>query len=235
VVRPGAPEKTYADLKGRNIGVSDFGGTEYPVTRNVLRSLGVDPDRDVKWTSVGNGVPAGVALQRGAIDALAYYDTGFGQIEAAGIPIVFLPRPAGLPMVGGQFLMAQRQRIESDRALMIGYGRSVAKASIFLLTDATAGARAFLKMYPETAPRGSTEEEGVKSILEAISRRVKLYAPPYPGAKMGSINPVEFTTEAKMNDLTIGPLDRYYTNELIDAIDDFDVEAIKAQARTYKA
>ena len=70
-----------------------FGTTEYPVTRNVLRSLGLDPDKDVKWTAVGNGIPAGVALERGAIDALAYYDTGFGQIEAAGMAFDMLPRP----------------------------------------------------------------------------------------------------------------------------------------------
>ena len=233
-VKPGSAVKAYAELKGKNIGVSDFGGTEYPVTRNVLRSLGLDPDRDVKWTSVGNGVPAGVALERGAIDALAYYDTGFGQIEATGIALAYLPRPANLPMVGGQFLMAQRKLIVTERALMIGYGRSVAKASVFLLANATAGALAFLKMYPETAPRGSSQEEGVKSILEAISRRVKLYAPPYPGARMGSINPDEFTTEARMNDLTITGLDRYYTNELIDAINDFDAQKIRAAAQAYK-
>ncbi len=63
------------------------------MTKNVLRSLGIDPDKDVKWTAVGNGIPAGVALDRGAIDALAYYDTGFGQIEAAGMAIEMLPRP----------------------------------------------------------------------------------------------------------------------------------------------
>ena len=37
------------------------------------------------WIAVGAGVTAGVALQRGVIDALAYFDTGFGQIDAAGI------------------------------------------------------------------------------------------------------------------------------------------------------
>ena len=86
-VLPGSPIKSYQELKGNNIGVSAFGGTEYPVTRHVLRCLGIDPDKDVKWISVGNGLPAGLALQRGVIDALAYYDTGFGQIEAAGIKL----------------------------------------------------------------------------------------------------------------------------------------------------
>ncbi|WP_164252393.1 ABC transporter substrate-binding protein, partial [Stenotrophomonas maltophilia] len=75
VVKPSSAIRCYADLKGKRVGVSDFGATEYPVTRNVLKTLGIDPDADVKWIAVGNGVQAGVALQRDAIDALAYYDT----------------------------------------------------------------------------------------------------------------------------------------------------------------
>src|SRR5216110_931365 len=216
------------------IGVSDFAGTEYPVTRNVLKSLQIDPDNDVKWVAVGNGVPAGVALDRSAIDALAYYDTGFGQIEAAGIGMQFLPRPKDLPMVGGQFLMAKKSMLKGDRALLIGFGRSVSKASRFLLADPTAGAKAFLDMYPETAPRGSSTEDAVKAVLVAIGRRIKLYEPPYPNAKMGSINPQEFKTEAELNGLKISDYSAFYTNELIDAIDNYDVKKVQAQAVAYK-
>ncbi len=232
-VKPGSTVTSYEELKGKNIGVSDFAGTEFPVTKNVLRSLGIDPEKDVKWTAVGNGIPAGVALDRGAIDALAYYDTGFGQIEAAGMQLDMLPRPDKLPMVGGQFLMAQRARIEVDRALFVGYGRSVAKASVFLLANPSAGAKAFLKMYPETAPRGSNAEQAVKSVLEAISRRIKLYEPPYKNAKMGSINGQEFSTEAQMNGWDIKDFTKIYTNDLIEEINKFDVEQIRAQARAY--
>lgn len=232
-VKPGSALKTYTDLKGKNIGVSDFGGTEYPVTRNVLKNLGIDPDRDVKWTAVGGGVPAGVALQRGAVDALAYYDTGFGLIEGAGIPFEILTRPQGLPMIGGQFLMTLRDKLKTDRALMVGFGRSAAKASTFLLANPTAGAKAFLKLYPETAPRGSSEEEAVKAVLVAVSRRIKLYQPPYPGFKMGQINPDEFTTEMALNGMEAKDLSRFYTNDLIDDINAFDAEAVKAQAMSY--
>jgi NitT/TauT family transport system substrate-binding protein len=234
-VTPTSTVKSYEDLKGKNIGVSDFGGTEYPVTRNVLRSLGIDPDKDVKWIAVGAGVPAGVALQRGAIDALAYYDTGFGQIEAAAIALTYLPRPKNLPMVGGQFLMAQKSLLAEQRATLVGVGRAITKASFFMLANPKAGAQAFLQMYPETAPRGSSEAEAVKSVLEAVARRIKLYEPPYPGAKMGSIDPQEFKVEAAMNNLEVKDLSSFYTNELIDPINDFDVAKIRAQAAAYKS
>ncbi len=232
-VKPDSTVTKYEELKGKNIGVSDFAGTEFPVTKNVLRNMGIDPDRDVKWTAVGSGVAAGVALQRGAIDALAYYDTGFGQIEGSGIPFKLLPLPKDLPMVGGQFLVALRDRFTRDRELLIGYGRSVAKASVFLAASPRGGARAFLKMYPEAAPRGSSEEDAIKSVLVAITRRIKLYEPPYQGAKIGSINPEEFRIEAQMNDMKIPSFDGFYTNELIDEINRFDREEIKRQAQSY--
>src|SRR5438477_1574620 len=234
VVKPGSAIRSYSDLKGKRVGVSDFAASEYPVTRNILKSLGIDPDKEVKWVSVGNGVPAGVALERDAIDALAYYDTGFGQIEAAGIKLEFVPRPKQLPLVGGQFLMAKRTLLKEDRNLLIGFGRSVAKASQFLLANPTAGANAFLDVYPETAPKGSSREDAVKSVLQTIGRRIQLYKPPYPNAKMGSINPTEFKTEAELNQLKIGDLKDFYTNELIDPINNFDSAKIQAQAVALK-
>ncbi len=233
VVKPGSPIKSYTDLKGKRVGVSDFGATDYPVTKAVLRSLGIDPEKDVSWIAVGNGVPAGVALDRGQIDALAYYDVGFGQIEAAGIKLDFLPRPAGLPMVGGQFLMARRTMLDKDRALAVGFGRSVCKASHFILADPNAGARAFLTMFPETAPRGSAPDQAAKAILQSVERRIKLYRPPYAGAKMGSINPAEFEAEAKLDNYAVTDFSSLYTNELINDISDFDVKAIEAQASSY--
>ena len=61
-------------------------------------------------------------------------------------------------MVGGQFLMAPRGDSKNDRKLLVGFGRSIDKASRFLLANPEAGAAAFLKMVPQAAPRGASEE-----------------------------------------------------------------------------
>ncbi len=204
------------------------------MTKRVLAALGINPETDVTWIPVGNGVQAGNALQRSVIDALAYYDTGFGQIEGAGIKLAFLPRPASLPMIGGQFLTARRQVVTEQRKLAVGLGRSVAKASTFLLASPEAGAAAFLKMFPETAPRGSTTEAAVKAIVTAISRRIQLYKPPYPGVKMGGIKEDEFRTEAEMSGLKIASFANFYTNDLIDEINTFDAAQVAADAKVYK-
>jgi len=214
--------------------VSDLGTTDYPVTRAVLQNLGIDPDKDVQWIAVGAGVTAGVALQRGVIDALAYFDTGFGQIEAANIDMRMLPRPKNIPLIGGLFLSAKDSFLKENRKVAIGFGRAVNKASEFLLANPEAGARVFLKMYPETAPRGASEADAVKSVLLAAKRRIPLYRPPYENTKMGFIREDELALDAKFLGLDIKDLKPIYTNDMIEEINNYDHGRIIEQAKSYK-
>ena len=233
-VKPGSAIKSYNDLKGKRVGVSDFAASEYPVTRNVLRALGLDPDKDVKWISVGNGVPAGVALERDAIDALAYFDTGFGQIEAAGIKLEFLPRPEAASV--GRRPVPDGQANAAQGAIAISSSASAARWRSRRTPDGQSGRRRerVPRHVPGNRSQGSSREAAVKLVLQTIGRRIQLYKPPYPNAKLGSINPQEFRTEAELNQLQLKNLDNFYTNELIDPINDFDLHKIQVQAMAYK-
>jgi len=232
-VLPDSPAKTYQDLKGKKIGVSALGTTDYPIARAALTNVGVDPDKDVSWIATGAGVPAGVALQRGTIDALAYFDTGFGQVEAAGIPIRILPRPEKTPMIGGLYVSANRDFIDKNRALAVSFGRSIARASEFILANPAAGAKVFLKMYPELAPRGASEADAVKTLLYPIKRRMEHFRAPYPDTPMGFIHGDELEREAAFLGLTIPPITPIVRTDLIGDISKFDVEAVKRQAAAY--
>jgi NitT/TauT family transport system substrate-binding protein len=233
-VKPDSSIKSYGELKGKKIGVSDMGTTDYPVTRAVLQNLDIDPDKDVTWIAVGAGVSAGVALQRGIIDALAYFDTGFGQIEGAGIEMRFLPRPQTVPLIGGLFISARADFIKTNRKLCVGIARATAKASEFLLANPTAGAKVFLDLYPETAPRGSSQADAIKAILFSINRRVPLYRPPYPDTKMGYIREDELKLDGKFLGLDIKDVKPLINNDMIDEINDFDRDKIIAQAKGFK-
>jgi ABC-type nitrate/sulfonate/bicarbonate transport system substrate-binding protein len=46
--------RTVADLKGKIVGISSFGGTQHTVTAEVLKAVGINPDRDVKMINTGN-------------------------------------------------------------------------------------------------------------------------------------------------------------------------------------
>lgn len=233
-VKPESGIQKYEDLKGKKIGVSDLGTTDYPVTRAVLQNLGIDPDKDVTWTVVGAGITAGVALQRGVIDALAYFDTGFGQIDAAGIAMRMLDRPKNIPLIGGLFISAKDSFLKENRKVAVGFARAVNKASEFLLANPEAGARVFLKMYPETAPRGASEADAVKSVLFAAKRRIPLYRPPYENTKMGFIRESELALDAKFLNLDIKDLKPIYTNDMIDEINNYDRGKVIEQAKSYK-
>lgn len=232
-VRPDSPLKSYADLKGKTLGVSQFGSSEYPVTRALLRRLGLDPDKDVTIVAVGQNAVGGDALRRGRIDALAYYDYGFGLIEAASIEFKMLPRPDDLPMFGGNFLTAKPEFLEKRRAIAVGYGRANAKAAVFALANPLAAAKVFLKMYPDAAPRGLDAEAAARTVLPPIRRRMAHYLPPYPNTKIGFIRPAEFTEEAKVMGVARTDFSGIATNDLIDEINDFDVEAVKTMAQAY--
>ena len=233
-VKPESGIQKYEDLKGKKIGVSDLGTTDYPVTRAVLQNIGIDPDKDVTWIAVGAGVTAGVALQRGVIDALAYFDTGFGQIDAAGIAMRMLPRPANVPLIGGLFISAKDDFLKDNRKVAIGFARAVNKASEFLLANPEAGARAFLKLYPETAPRGASEADAVKSILFAANGASRSTSRPTRTPRWASSGNPNCMLDAKFLGLDIKDIKPMFTNDMIDEINNYDRGKIIAQAKAYK-
>ena len=128
----------------------------------------------------------------------------------------------------------RRDYLEKNRERLIGFGRSIAKATEFTLANPSAAASVFLDMYPGMAPRGLAREEAIRLTVGSMKRRIKLYRPPYPGAKLGSMKDQEMRDEADFagyNQLDIKTL---YTNELIDEINNFDREKIIAEAKAYK-
>jgi len=57
------------DLPGRTLGITSPGSLTDNSARYVLSGLGIDPDRDLTFASIGVGIPMKAALDTGAIDA----------------------------------------------------------------------------------------------------------------------------------------------------------------------
>lgn len=235
-VKPGSPIKSLADLRGKKIGVISLGVSDYPVGRAVMRVAGLDPDKDVSWLAVGEGVTAGIAVERGDVDALYSIDTIFGTIEAAGIGLSYLPLPTNIPRVGGIYLAALPEFIRDHRAQIVGFGRGVAKAQVFIQENPEAAAYIFAKMYPEALPKGKSLEEQVKAIEVPLIKRMKIYHSYDPAAPWGSIKESEWQDEIKFWGVQdkIKSTANFYTNDLIAEINNFDENAVKAEARNFK-
>ena len=236
-VKPESDLRSLAQLRGKRMGVTAFGITDFEMGKALLRLEGIDPEKDVTWTAVGAGVLAGLALSRGNVDALIYFDTGFGQIEAQGIPLRYLDLPKSRPNVGGILFWTTPTLISSSRAEIVGFGRATAKAQAFILENPRAAAEIFLRAYPEAAPKGKSREEQIAATLVPIVKRMPLYKHYDPMVKdVGFISPAEISEEARFYgvDQKIGDqLTHLFTNELAPETSAFDVDKIVAEAKSF--
>jgi NitT/TauT family transport system substrate-binding protein len=237
VVSENSPIRELQDVKGKKLGVASLGTVEQPIGKVMLQRVGINPESEVSWTAVGEGTTGHIALSRGDIDAMIYYDTGFGAWDVAGLKYRLLPRPEDLPQVGGFFFQALPSWIREKRALAVGLGRGTAKGTIFALENPTAGAELFLQMFPEAGVPSKSKEENVRDITVVVAKRSPLWKASDPSiTKWGQMAEKEWRDEVEFMELSgqIADVTQFYTNELIDEINAFDAEAIQKQARDHK-
>jgi len=236
-VRPDSDVQSLQDLRGKTVGVANLGTTDFPVGQALFELANIDPDEEVEWLAVGEGVTAGQALQAGNIDALVYYDTGFGQIEAVGIEMRYLPLPEGTPKVGGLYVAATPKMLEEHPDWATGVARAIAKASLFIETNPEAAAHVFLQMYPEAATRSATLAEQIEAVAVPIRKRMPLYRSYDPTiTRWGDIQAQEWQDEISFLGLEgqIADVSKFYTTELIDEINQFDESEIVEDAENYE-
>lgn len=231
-VNPKSPIHSISQLRGKTIGVANFGTSEYIAGQALLRRAGINPKTDVHWLAVGSGVTAGIALKQKRIAAFVYWDTGFGQIEAAGIPLRFLPIK-NPPDVGGIFISSKSSYLKTHRSTAIAVGKAIAEASLFIRTNPRAAAYAFIKEFPSATPKLSSIKKQVDAVSVPIKWRMPLYRSKDPAlTKWGQISGKEWTaTEKFLNVKNVKNLNRFYTNSLIDPINKFDAAKIRKQAK----
>jgi NitT/TauT family transport system substrate-binding protein len=235
-VGPDSKINSFADLKGKTVGVSSFGLTDFAVLKQILTRNNIDPNKDVNLLAVGEGVPGGQALQRGAIDALFNYDTQFGQIEAVGIKLRYVKLPDNVPHVGGLYITARPETLREHRNWSVGIGRAVAKAEVFIRENPRAAAYAFLQMFPEAAPKASTLDQQLNAIMLPIVKRQEFFSSYDKSVtKWGQLSAAEFKEEVDFMGLSdkINDTSQFFTNDLIGEINDFDAEKIRKQAREF--
>jgi ABC-type nitrate/sulfonate/bicarbonate transport system substrate-binding protein len=108
--------QSFADLKGKKLGIAPPGGTVYIATRLVLKRVGLDPDKDVTQVSMGVTQQRAVALQSGAIDgSLLDIVTGKKLAEGGGFHIIYdlatqkVPYATASTVVRKSWLAANRE------------------------------------------------------------------------------------------------------------------------------
>ena len=239
VVPADSPLQKVADLKGKTLGVPSLASGSVPFAKALVASVGIDPEKDLKILAVGVGAPGRLALQQKTVDCLALWDTLQASIENSGMAL----RRLDLPMVHemlGQTLATRDDQVTENAAMLVGFARGVAKATVFGLANPEAAVRIHWKMYPQTKPQTGDEAKALKDALNVFNARFMLQrVDNRPDTRFGIGTLAQWEKlksifkDQRFIEGTVPAAD-LYSAALVDQINKFDRAAIVAQAKAYK-
>jgi len=237
-VKKDSPVTEIKELKGKKIGILNVGDVGYFAAKSMLKELGIDPESDVSWVTVGAGGPAGNALQSGRVDALAIWDVIYAGIEKLGFPLKGLPNlPSNRHVIGATYGV-KAGTYKQKRDLFARWFRAVTKSTIFTYNNREAAIRIFWDMYPEGKPKGKSEDEAVADAVFALDVRKEKWFPlkSDPDQRMGVQTDEQWQNAVKIMNLEdkIKDVKPLFTNDIIDECNKFDFNAIAQMAKNFK-
>lgn len=224
------------DLRGKTMGVIAMSTGAVPYGRQMLQAAKLDPDKDVQWLPIGEGAQATLALKRGDAAAWFAWDTAVAAIEAQGLDLVHLKPPYFGDLIGN-VIVAHEDFLANNKDVAAKVLRCIAKTTIFGLTNPEKTIKVHWQHYPATKPEGD-EAAALKKARIVFESRFGGYQVP-PGVKWGENVESQWRGVARlMQAEKLLPADydvaSSYTNELIDAINQFDAKAIVEAAKADK-
>lgn len=236
-VRPDSPVKTVRDLKGKKIGILSVGHSSYFHPRQLFRLEGMDADRDAEYIAIaGGGGPMGRALEAGRIDAISSFDFSLVQIQSLGFELRIVPQPEWIEtMAAGMMLGVSKEYLGAHRQTVVGFLRALSQGYVWYFNNPEACVRMHWKVLPESKPKGVAEEVAIREAVKQVQVRAPLYRKERGTIpKYGSFSPSDWDAYVKYLGLAgrVQPA-RLYTNELIDAANDFDEARIAQEARSF--
>jgi len=235
-----SPIKSLADFKGVTIGDSSLSSGNLLLANAILSSVNLEEGRDFSHLAVGTGAAALQALTGGDVDALSLWDTEYAAMETqGGITLRVMSSPEAESLFSTTYFASPRY-IEENPDAVEAFGRAMAKATYFTSLNPTAALQIMYEKFPETRTAGVTEADQLESNLVALNARLKVLLAGDPAANKnwGSYDPAavaDWVAFALETNLISGELnmDTLFTNDMVDAYNDFDADAIKKQAETW--
>lgn len=245
VVKPGSPIKSVANLAGKRIGVRNQGDPGIVVTKTMLAELGLKDD-SCEYIAIGDGAPAGAAIDNDRVDAMVAFDTSTARIELVGTKLRYVPLTPKFAQVGSGWMCVPRKLLKEERKNLVALFRGIAKSTIFSNANLDAGIDLHWSVYPESRPKGRTEEEARKELNFILKDRKNSWMPRTddPDQRMGASSLVEWkvniamAAESSKNPKLaeeLGDPNRLFTNELIDEVNAFDKQAVVDMAKSFKS
>lgn len=234
-----SPVQKLQDLKAKTVGVLSLSSGAVPVSKAMFRAIGFDPEKDVKWLPIGIGAQAVNALKSNQVDAIGYWDWGYAILENAGLEFRHFGTPQTDKLLS-IMLIGNEDWVNANAAATVKMAQGIAKAALFTITNPEAAVHIHWQKYPASKPTNIPEEQALKEAVHVLQARLQKYK--IAGreiARWGAFTPAEWeTTQSFFHETGLIPkkLDpkAYYTDRLLDQINDFDQATVIAKARTYK-
>ena len=234
-----SPIKTFADLKGKKIGVTSMASAGVVVARALAKNNGFDPDKDVSIVVAGEAAQTAALLRSHQVDALSQFDTQYALTENAGAKLRLLDTKdiANFPSNG---FIALEERLTNNRAEAVAVAKGYAMGTVFAIANPEAAIRIMWEMYPQTKATGKSEADAMKDDVKTLEARARSWRLESVGAKKWGENLVdnyekyaEFLFKNGVLKQQVSGKD-LVTNDLIDDINKFDAKEIEAQAKGWK-
>ncbi len=137
--------KSAADLKGKKVGISTPGGSADIATRQGLRRVGIDPEKDVIIVPVGSHETRTAALLSGALQGAVDDPPGTVKLEEKGLHPLFDLASQKLP-TAQNVIAGQRPWVSAHREIVQRYVDSIVQAAVRIKRDKALAVRV-LKQY----------------------------------------------------------------------------------------
>jgi len=151
-----SPIKSFADLRGKKVGVFSSQAAYLPQLRALARSAGVNPATDMQIRVVGVGAGALQALRSGQTDVSAQAEVQHAAFEAMGENLRLLPTSQLVDQLHGPGFLTHEDNLRDPkrRAIMVAVARAMAMGTLFCQTNPEECVRLSWKAVPTLRPSG---------------------------------------------------------------------------------
>jgi NitT/TauT family transport system substrate-binding protein len=238
-VKPGGAIKTAMDLKGKKIGIIGFGSGSYPYTKAWLAGNGLK-ESDVTLIPTGPAVAVGaLQLDKGDVDAIAYFKSAYAGAEFNGSKFTYLPNPAALTGVRSLSWIVNADKYRDQPEVYERYLRAANKGLIYSTTNVRAATLVGFEEFPSSLAAGKTATESLPLGMAQLKAWLETATPttgkPVSWNQLGAISASDWKksqdyTAAAGTIVTGLKLDDFLSSDVITNANAFDRKAIVAAA-----
>lgn len=241
-VPPDSEIQSPEDLDGRRIGIISLASGSNPYARAFVEAAGLDPESAVEYVPVGVGPQAASALDGGEVDALALYTQAYAVIENAGVELRYLDNPEVFEPLVSLTWGTTDDYLAENADVFERFLRASYKALTFSITNPEAAMRIGYEVFPELLADGASVEDSLEADVATLEAWLETTAPQEEDLadyQWGSLDDeqwsavTQFAIDAGTLESEV-PIEEVWTDEHLEAINDWDREPVLEAAETYE-